>query len=299
MINCKEATDLIIVSFGKQRLAGDLDPDDFAKMRDGMAKRWGAVRVRDMVQRVRSVFKYGLDVGLLDRPAGFGPGFARPSKKAVRLVRAKQGPKLFTAGECRSLIGAAGVPLKAMLLLGVNCGLGNSDCANLPLATLDLKGGWLDFPRPKTGIKRRCPLWPETVAALREVLARRKEPKDAADAGLLFITKYGDRWGKDTMDNPVTKETKKLMDKVGITGRRGLGFYTLRHVFRTVADEAKDQVATDYIMGHEVRNMSAAYRETISDARLRAVADHVNAWLFPPAPKGKQKAKGKGRDEEE
>jgi hypothetical protein len=26
--------------------------------------------------------------------------------------------------------------------------------------------------------------------------------------------------------------------------------------------------------------MSSVYRETISDARLRAVADHVRGWLF-------------------
>jgi hypothetical protein len=35
-------------------------------------------------------------------------------------------------------------------------------------------------------------------------------------------------------------------------------------------------------MGHEVPHMSAVYRETISDERLRAVADHVRAWLFSP-----------------
>jgi hypothetical protein len=33
--------------------------------------------------------------------------------------------------------------------------------------------------------------------------------------------------------------------------------------------------AVDFIMGHEVPHMSAVYRETISDDRLRAVADHV------------------------
>jgi hypothetical protein len=65
-----------------------------------------------------------------------------------------------------------------------------------------------------------------------------------------------------------------------INGRKGLGFYTLRHVFRTVADESKDQPAVDFIMGHEVPHISAVYRETISDARLRAVADHVRHWLF-------------------
>jgi hypothetical protein len=34
-------------------------------------------------------------------------------------------------------------------------------------------------------------------------------------------------------------------------------------------------------MGHESQHMSAVYRETISDARLRAVANHVRTWLFP------------------
>jgi integrase len=61
-----------------------------------------------------------------------------------------------------------------------------------------------------------------------------------------------------------------------------LGFYTLRHTFRTVADGAKDQPAADHIMGHEVAHMSSVYREGISDERLRAVADHVHAWLLPP-----------------
>jgi hypothetical protein len=50
-----------------------------------------------------------------------------------------------------------------------------------------------------------------------------------------------------------------------------------------VADEVKDQPAADYIMGHEIPNMSTVYHETISDARLKAVSDHVRAWLFPPA----------------
>ena len=51
-------------------------------------------------------------------------------------------------------------------------------------------------------------------------------------------------------------------------------------VVRTVADEARDQPAADHIMGHEVAHMSSVYREKISDARLKAVSDHVHAWLF-------------------
>ncbi len=80
-------------------------------------------------------------------------------------------------------------------------------------------------------------------------------------------------------DWPASQRIRQAAAGVGpaITGRKGIGFYTLRHVFRTVADAAKDQPATDYIMGHEVPHMSSVYRETIDDERLRAVADHVRA----------------------
>jgi integrase len=283
----KASTDLLVSQFGKLRVVTDLGPDDFAGLRNKMAKQWGVHRLAKMIQYTRSVFKYGFEAGLLDRPMRFGPGFARPSKKTFRLERARQGPKLFTAEEIRGLFGAAGVQLKAMLLLGINCGFGNSDCATLPLSAVDIGVGWITYPRPKTGIPRRCPLWPETVDALREALAKRPEPKKEGDIGLVFITKYGQGWSKDTSTNPVSQETVKLLKSLGIKGRKGLGFYTLRHVFRTVADESKDQVAVDHIMGHARDDMASIYRETISDARLWAVADHVRAWLFAaPAKEG-------------
>ena len=77
-------------------------------------------------------------------------------------------------------------------------------------------------------------------------------------------------------------------DKVGVNRRNGLGFYTLRHVFRTVADEVRDPVAIDLIMGHTDPPMAGHYRERISDARLKAVTEHVRAWLFAePKPAGK------------
>jgi integrase len=276
----KRATDAVVSAFGKGRLVGDLDPEDFATLRNKLAKRYGPHGLGTQIQCVRCCFKFGYDVGLIDRPVRFGPGFKRPSKKTLRLYRAEQGAKLFTQEEVRRLIDNAGVQLRAMILLGINAGFGNADCGNLRLSAVDLDNAIIDFPRPKTGIPRRCPLWPETVEALREVLAKRKEPKEKAHAGLVFITSRGASWSKDTRDNPITKETAKLLDKLGINGRKGLGFYTLRHTFRTVADEARDQPAADHIMGHEVAHMSSVYRERISDERLKAVADHVHAWLF-------------------
>jgi integrase len=278
----KDACDLLVKRLGKQRIVADVGPDDFGNLRERMAKRWGLYRLSNVIQYTRSVFKHAYESGMIDKPVRFGPGFKRPSQKTLRIERARRGPRLFTAEEVRRMIAAAGCPLKAMLLLGINCGFGNNDCGTLPLSALDLDRGWIDYPRPKTGMPRRCPLWPETVAALGEALSRRPEPKAEEHAGLVFVTKYGLSWAKDTPDGPVSKETAKLLKTLGINGRARLGFYTLRHTFRTVADEAKDQPAADYIMGHEVAHMSSVYRETISDTRLKAVADHVHAWLFPP-----------------
>jgi integrase len=279
--NCKEATGLLLSQFGKQRAVVNLGPDDFADLRNKMAKKWGPVRVRDFVQRIRSVFKHAFDVGLIDTPMRFGPGFARPSKKTIRLERARKGPKLFTPPQVRALIRKAGQPLKGMILLGINCAFGNADCGTLPLTALDLAGGWVNYPRPKTGLPRRCPLWPETVAAIREALAKRPEPKDPADAGLVFITAKGGRWHKQIDDNPISKETAKLLKALKLHRGNGLSFYTLRHCFETIGGDAKDQVAVDHIMGHARDDMASVYRERIADARLNAVTDHVRSWLFP------------------
>ena len=70
------------------------------------------------------------------------------------------------ASEIRQLLDIAPVQIKAMILLGVNAAFGNNDVASLPLSAIDLELGWIDYPRPKTGIARRCPLWTETVEAL-------------------------------------------------------------------------------------------------------------------------------------
>jgi integrase len=282
----RETTDLLVIAFGKTRLVDDLAADDFEALRATMAERWGPVRLGNGITRVKSVFKYGLDNGLIEKPVRYGGEFRKPDKAVLRRHRAQNGEKMLEADQLRALIEAAGVPFRALILLGINAGFGNHDCATLPPSALDLKAGWLNFPRPKTGIPRRCPLWPETVAAIREALAARPAPKDEADADLVFLQASGRRWvrntGKSRTDN-VSVHFTNLTQKLEMH-RDGLGFYTLRHIFRTVADGARDPVAIDLIMGHSDPSMGAHYRERVEDERLRAVADHVRAWLFGEAP---------------
>ena len=160
-------------SFGLYRLVVNVGPDDFSRLRRAVAKVWGPVRLGNEIQRVRSVFKFGMEEGLIESPVLYGATFKKPSRKTLRKHRAEKGLRMFEAEELRKVIAAASQPMKAMILLGANCGFGNQDVATLPVKALDLKAGWVTFPRPKTGIDRRCPLWPETVAAVQEALAER------------------------------------------------------------------------------------------------------------------------------
>jgi integrase len=274
----------LVAAFGKDRPVDDLGSRDFERLRADIAKVWGPVRLGNEIQRVRTICKYALESKLIDKPVDCGPEFRKPSKSVMRKHRATNGHRLFTAAEVQGLLDAASPQLKAMILLGVNCGFGNADVASLPKSAVDLKRGWIRFPRPKTGIDRRCPLWPETVEALKAAIAERPSPKDGADAGLVFVTKYGNRWvrtqgEKQTPIDSVLLEFGKLL-RLLKCNRPGLGFYALRHTFRTVADATKDFPAIRLVMGHVDNGIDDVYREQIDDSRLQAVAEHVRKWLF-------------------
>lgn len=268
----------LIRTFGRNRAVADLGPDDFAKLRKVMAKTWGPVRLKAEIIRSRTPFNWASKARVIDRPPVYGESFSVPSANVIRRHRAKQGAKMFEADEVRRMLAAARQPMKAMLLLGLNGGLGNGDIAALPINGLDLDGNSLRFPRPKTGVARTIPLWSETVAAIREWLALRPAPKNPDDAGLLFITYKRGSWRDDT-GRALPHEFRKLADHVGVNGHRG--FYCLRHTLQTIGDESGDFIAVRRIMGHAGGgDIADTYRERISDERLRKVTDHVRRWLF-------------------
>ena len=279
--------DRLCNAFGKDRPVDDVVADDFVSLRASIAKQWGPVRLANEIGRVKGVFKYGYEAGILDKPPRYGPEFKKPSAKVLRKTRAKRGLRMFERDELVKLLDVAGPIQRAMVLLAINAGLGNHDVATLPIAALDLKRGWLSYPRPKTGIDRRVPLWPETVQALRAVLANRTPPKDSAHKGLVFISERGESYISKNSGHRIAKTVLWFIDKAKIR-RPGLTFYGLRHTFQTVAEGAKDLAAVQAVMGHapNAGDMSATYRERIEDDRLRAVVDHVRNWLFSTGDKG-------------
>lgn len=271
-------------TFGLTRLVDDLHADDFGRLRSTMTRKWGPATVGNEIQRVRVLFKYAYDAGLVDQPIRYGPAFKRPSRRILRRARREAGSRMFEANEIIMMMDAAGPQLRAMILLGINCGFGNGDVGRLPIKALDLGGGWVDFARFKTEVWRRCPLWAETVEALREAIASRPAAKERADRGLVFITKRGGPWYKSGPGDPVGQEIGKLTRQLDIH-RHGVGFYALRHTFQTISDAARDPVAVQSLMGHaEASNdMGHVYREKIDDDRLLAVVAHVRRWLYGEA----------------
>ncbi|MBN2130209.1 MAG: tyrosine-type recombinase/integrase [Sedimentisphaerales bacterium] len=278
----------MIAFFGARRVVADLVGDDFGAFRAELAKTYGPVGLVKRIQIVKSIFKYAWESGVIEHPPRLGADFKRPSAKVLRLARAAAGDRTYTAKEIRQMIDAAGVQVRAMIYMGINAALGNTDVAELPKDAIDWETGILSFPRPKTGIPRRVCLWKETLDSLKASIADRPKAKAIEDDRLVFITKYGRSWMRfrpkedkpGTWVNSVYLEFNKILQKIGID-RSGCGFYGLRHTFRSVADSHPDVHAVNTVMGHEDgRSMRTHYVRSIDDSRLVAVAEHVHRWLY-------------------
>ena len=263
--------------FGSHRTLESLTPSDFADLRAELAKRYSTVKLLNVMIWIRSIFKYALNVErMIDRPVDYGDGFSVPTKRELRRARNGKSKQLFTAEEIWSMTAAAPEQIRAMIWLGINCGFEPHDCGQLQWRHLDLVEGWHDFSRPKEGIERRCPLWPETLDLLRE---RRLQVKSD---DYVFRTKYGRLWWREE-DNKISTEFRKLMDRLEMYEKGRTVFLTLRHTFRTVARSVRDPGAIRKIMGHVDSSIDDTYIEDIEDADLLRVTDFVYKWLHDSA----------------
>ncbi len=270
--------ELVLGSIDKELEVSSILPSDFEKLRSALAKRFGPVALGKHIGQTRSLFKYGYEAGLIANPAKFGPGFVKPAAKRLREQRNSRGKQDFTAAEIHKLLDTSNANWRAMILLGVQAGCGNRDVAELTAAAFDLDGGWIEYSREKTATHRRVPLWPETTTAIRDVIEHHPGGSER-----LFI---GDR-GRDftaehhTGNNRITGAFKPVLKAAGFS-ETGRGFYCFRRTFQTQAEECGDLVSVKSIMGHTDHedDMSARYRQRVSDERLRRCVDTVRTWLF-------------------
>jgi integrase len=277
------------------RLVADLRPIDFANARTAWGKRLGPYAIGRYISHVKSAFRWGERNGYITLPIAMGDGFNKPSiserRRSQRQKAQEHGEKLFTPAECRRLVNAADAPLKAMILLGLNCGFLATDVANLPKGVIDFEDAYIEFPRTKTEVMRACVIWPETAKALKEAIAIRPKARLGVDDDMVFLTKYGNRWVHDRVhhgNEGITKvshvdaigqEFKRLQMRIGLK-RKHRGFSALRTTFRTVADEVGDRNAVMLTMGHAFPGMDEWYVRKIVRPRLQKVNVHVRRKLL-------------------
>lgn len=274
--------DRVRAFWGDAREVESLAPKDFSAYKKWRAETCNVVTVGNEVTRVKSLLKW-LEASQLIATVATGPDFRKPSKKVMRRHRRLNGAKIFSADEVHMLIHEAGTAMRAMIYLAINCGFHNIDCESLPvsLAKVACETGWVEYARSKTEVERRCPLWPETVDALRqaivlrEELAARSDPTDGlSEHQNAFVLASGKPFNMNSV--PICKRFQQIRKNAFV--HKG-GFYWFRHTFATIGGESLDQVAVDSIMGHVDPSMSAVYRHEISDKRLLHVTETVRSWL--------------------
>lgn len=182
----------------------------------------------------------------------------------------------FGSAHIRKLLSKANVKMQAMIWLGLNCGFGCMDCAQLKWKDLDLDTGRVRLARKKTGVSRNLPLWPETIQALKKV------PRSGP---LVFYTEEGHPWIRTscktlggghqryTTVNAVTSMFSRLMTRARIQAPKGTGFYTLRRTAATLAARSGDPFAVQRLLGHVNLEMATRYVQDVSEQTDRVIGN--------------------------
>jgi integrase len=267
----KDTCKLVLEAIPASLEAKLLQPVHFNKVLAAINKRCKSPNTRGkFVGQVKAVFKYAYDEGIIDRPANMGAEFKKPPQIAYRQHENTKGDQSFSADDIKALLAHADINMRAMVLLGLQAGFSNVELTELPRSAV--KGDWLEWPRAKTATKRRIPLWAETKQAIQAAIKAGKE-----DGDLVFYRngyRYDDR-------RHICYDFRKTAKLASVENH---SFYDLRRTFQTVAENHSDNYdlpAIKAIMGHvsHSSDMSARYRQNISDDRLLAVTNAVRKWL--------------------
>lgn len=198
-----------------------------------------------------------------------------PNLKAIKkITEHKRARATFKPDHIKVLLEHANAQMKVMIWLGLNCGFGCTDCAELLWKHLHFEEARVHFPRGKTGIDRNIPLWPETIVALKNLRKKGDHVFYTAKGNIWVrtIKKVGENGiTKYTKDNAIGKEFSKLIKKAGIKTEKGVGFYTLRRTAATLAARSGDPFAVQRLLGHADLKMATTYVQDVSEQTDRVI----------------------------
>lgn len=250
-----------LVSFiGPSRMIDEISTLDLQSYRRKLQKEYStAHRMNLHISIMKAMFHWATKNDLLS---------SIPNIDAVsrgRIVHKQR--QTFSSEDIKRLLDAADVQMKAIIWLGINCGFGCTDCAELKWNNLDFDNGRVKLARKKTGISRDLPLWPETIEALQKVPLKGK---------LVFYTNRGNPFvraiiktdanskSKYSTQNTITRKFSRLIKKAGLDFSSGTGFYALRRTAATIAAQSGDPFAVQRLLGHADLQMATRYVQDVS-----------------------------------
>lgn len=292
-------------AIGLDRKVAALRPRDFAAARRRLVALREPVSVNLAVSAMRSAFRWAHEVDdLIDALPAYGDSWKPLPRAALRRGRRGKGfpggRRHFHPEEVRALLEAASPLMRAAILLGVSAGMLAADLAVLRADQVDLERGWIDDLRPKTGVPRRAPVWPETreaILAWRADHERRGDVRAKGAERLLLVTRTGRPVSRESAaidretglvleekTSAIIQSFRRLLVSSGVRAASsdapGIGFATLRRTCATYADAAGDRLAKARIMAHVVEDVDDSYVDHVSDDRIRAVSDVIRGRLF-------------------
>jgi hypothetical protein len=135
---------------GANRVVSDISTVDLQNYRKKLIKAGKSPNsINNRIAAVKAMYNWAVDNEIIDHS---------PRLRAVKKITPQKGEKpTFTTRQIQALLEVANIQMKAMIWLGLNCGFGCTDCAELKWKDLNLENARVRFPRGETGIEKESP----------------------------------------------------------------------------------------------------------------------------------------------
>lgn len=236
------------------KFVADLDREQFRRYRETVKVRRGdksPVWVRSRFGKIKTVINYSL--AELD----LSPEDQTILKRASLLKlppKPTPDPKEITPQELRAILKKADEWITALILTGLNCAYGATDCRRLQWSMIDFEKGVIRFDRTKAigrvkgAVPRVAVLWKRTITALRRI---------QNDHSHVFVSTYGRPVHVET----IRRHWNDLCQAAGV--ERDLEFGVLRKSAQTAAASSKSPAVPyqqyQVLSGHAFKGVDDNY----------------------------------------